>query len=252
MKFKPRILRPGWFRQCLTNAVKLSLRNPIAWLCIYIIPLTLSGLTREMPLQILLAGFVIIGGTVLAFNSDTQSSEPLHKVVRRISSVIYAFLAIAIVAWMTLWHLGESTNDILIQSQDAIFLGRFSIAFVCLLFGVAMVNVALFAFDIFIKSFIVSEKEKENFFIPPDFPVIGIFSIHLLIEQGTNLVLVGICDQDAVALNMSTILVIIILYLGCVIFPPFIGIFIPFVYCVYREIFWNIRVSVKTKRRLPQ
>lgn len=236
MTFAPRVLKPGWLTRCFTNAVKLSLRHPIAWLCIYILPLAVSEFIREVPLLMLLAGFVIIGGTVLAFKGDIQSGEPLHKIVRRVFSTTYVFLVAAIAVWMISW-LSLQSGGGLISKQDATFsfFGRFSIGFEYLFIGVAIVATALMAIEIILKIALIFSSTE-----PPALHAVGMFSIHLSIEQGMSIVLAGKLSREAVSLNISKLWVLVFLLLGCIIFPPFFGLLVPFMYCMYREIFWGV------------
>ena len=55
-----------------------------------------------------------------------------------------------------------------------------------------------------------------------------------------NIVLAGRLSREAVSLNIGKLWVLIFLFMGSIVFPLFFGLLIPFMYCLYREIFWGV------------
>jgi hypothetical protein len=234
MTFKPRELTPGWTVRCIKNATKLSLRNPIAWLCIYILPLVVSEFVNSAPLLMLIAGIVIIAGTVLAFKADALSQDPIYEIIIRLSSVGYVFLVATIAIWVISWISQHSPNGMLISGQDVPLFGRFSVGFMFIIMGVAVVTLVagMISSTFKIASILSSSK-------PLELHAVGMFSLHLTIDQGVGMFLAGRLSSEATLLNVEKFFVLVILFIVSTVVPPLVGLLIPFMYCLYRELFWG-------------
>ncbi|MFZ6774590.1 hypothetical protein ACO0LB_17945 [Undibacterium sp. SXout7W] len=182
MIFEPRKLEVGWFGRCLKNAFFLSKRTPFVWLMIYGIPLLISEYLNAMPALMLIAGFVILAGLVLAFKTDTHSKKSVLEIVLPLISVAGYFAFGASAIWIVSWLSLHSVNAGFIPTVPGTFMIRFAYGFMFLLFSLMTIYAALKA--LFFPFHILGLVwEKMDF----ELHSIGIFSIQLTLDQGLSL-----------------------------------------------------------------
>ena len=235
MTFEPRELEKGWLQRCFMNAIKLSLRTPIAWICVYMLPLFLSEHVKKIPLLMLISGFVMMAGTVLAFKADTHFQEPLKKTISRLLSTGYIFLFAAIAVWGIMWiSIRFSSGQLLIDVQDMPLFGSFSSGMGFMVISVTSIGAFAMILEMLMSLFLIFTIER-----PIRLYSFGMFSIHLSVEHEMGMLESGKLSRQGVFLNIDKFFPIVIMFGLVIVFAPFIGILVPFMYCLYIEIYWG-------------
>lgn len=251
MQLSPNQLSSGWIIRCGINSLKLSLRSPLLWLVLYVCLPILTYYIPYLPLTTFVAGLIIVFGTFLCFANDHLSKyaikDYLALLIMKPQPVI-----ILVVCMVTSIFMFNSSMALSLDTPISALL-RFGMALLSLYISVLLSSVSiLLLYDIpmaFFKYYILPRKGELDSDLPNLHVIAGsfsVFSIHLIVD--TKLDWKSACDlsvKGVEVLRLRDRMILIAPISLLFVFPVLLGFFVPFYYCVYRELFWQTGISEK-------
>jgi hypothetical protein len=255
----PKSLEEGWIKRTLLNAYRLSIRSPGWWFVLYVGFPVFTFYTPNIVIQCFLMGVSLIVGTFLAFKCDhlekCNFSNFMAVLIRSPQPII--------ILCVTLGVLFEVTHDLPIKEKSLLnsyFSYGINIFFLMLSSIFASIYISLF-WDIPYTGWkLFKNRKKTNLELEEEFSghtisgSVSIFGLHLVVD--TDLVWQEACSKSREALHSSNMgkgfFVIATIPIFVVICPIFLGLSVPWVYCIYRELFWGTGITEKKKIKAPK
>jgi hypothetical protein len=234
--FEPKKLGPGWLKRCSVNSVRLLYRSPIAFLLAIGLPVLLAEQTKFRPLLMLLGGVMLLCGTMVSFKADALHDKSWGVIASRVVKKPYLFLYAAIAVILLTWTSGPFFH----QSEDVGIISLPGVATNSLILVISFFGLVQRLIDI---AMLLLFKEHTRSRFPMH--AVGMFSAHLTLEHGLDSQSAGALTSDAVAKNPSAVPVYCVILTLISIAPISLFIVIPFMYCLYREIFYGQGLALK-------
>lgn len=234
---EPRKLEKGWFHRTFTNAIKLCLRTPISWCMIYIgLPLFSELVELNFGLMILSALVVVIG-TSISNQANCSNSVSIKCIFSDIKNNSH-FFTLCLTSAAILTCIGYS-----FKSTDAFFVVDvpFSPPFFSYATNAFLVFMMLSGMAGLISIITVVIKLIHTFSDKPDFDysLIGLFSVHLVTDMKLPWREASILSEKGCNINMNGLFSLSVVGFISLVFPVLFGLIVPWVYCVYREIYFG-------------
>lgn len=231
--FEPRRMIKGWFHRTLANSLRLSLQTPFLWLLIYGGTFSLSLVIQQVPVLMLLASLLIVVGTALAHSANTDSSVN----VKRVLSLCYrSWIFIALSVLVVSIHVAINGEIVVLDGAKGEFpklvaFGFSALLLIMMICGLASLTMLLSTVQI-IVNFIRGKHTMDT-------SVIGAFSLHLTIDKDIPWIEASRLSSQAVDKNLNALGAISFISCLSCISPLILGILIPWIYCIYQEIFFG-------------
>lgn len=257
MTLEPTPIKEGWVKRTLINGLRLSIRSPALWFVLYVGFPVFAIYATQMILTCFMMGVAVIAGTFLCFKNDHLSAYPsssfLAVLIRAPQPVIILCVTLGIIFS---WYPDTLSEERTLLS--AYF--EYGIAFWLLMFSSLFASIYLLLFlDIpriiwmFFKSRNLQEEEQDKrlaeFSSTSGF---GLFSLHLTTDTDLSWMETMELSRRACStkiLNKGFFLLgtIPAIVMVC---PVFLGVAIPWIYCIYREIFWGTGITEVEKKEV--
>lgn len=237
LTLSPQKIEPGWFSRSFNNAFQLCKRKPLPWLFIYICLPMVFYLKLNILFAMFSALIILMMGTALAFYSDSHQKDGYWRILFRVlKTPELLFVIITAIAGYVLFIQVAQNKSILFLS----FPGSDAWPWYSYSFGVSYLFVSLmmlWAITAMPQMIVIVLAVVVNRF-PSFHNIMGIFSTHLIID-GLPWRMAIKLSHDAIMKNshLITASLLPIIFVGF--FPYLTGIFVPWLYCIYREIFWD-------------
>jgi len=233
---EPKRVEEGWFTRTLLNSVKLVLRAPIVSLIVYIgLPLT-TYFFPSILIAMLIAAATLYVGTITAFKQNIYQSFSLLYIVKEYTKhypwfTVLCCLSVMLVL-LNMTSSGNSLAETNFTINDNNWLFRFSIGYMSLIIGILMITFPLWFIDATLNNIRIARGKPVKRFL-----FFSIFAVHLTIEH--NLTWLQACDYGDKGFEKNTHVMFVFLPLAFVasIVPALLCILIPWLYCIYNEIF---------------
>lgn len=250
MNIEPRQLEAGWKKRTFLNAVQLCLRSPGWWFVTYVGVPALTFYLPYPPVQAVILCLSLIFGTFRCFSCDHLSNsknlEFMTVLKQRPQPLIHTVFITVLIAL--------AFEDADFKMPQTPFESYFS--FGSLLFFVYfahLMGAILILMTLDIPRLLLEhwKSHRRELDFEADFQPYGILSLftrHLCVDTNLDWASANKLSERGVEILGTGRLVLMVgmpLILVC---PPLLGLFVPWTYCIYRELFWQQGITSRLKQ----
>jgi hypothetical protein len=232
--FEPQELKKGWFLRTLKQAIKLCFNNPFRWLALYVVPVATTVCFKPIIFSMFVAGSVSIIGTAYCVKIENKAEQSLKANILK-SLWPWVILTTACTMYFFIISNLHGSDALTLPMSSGVWdlIFRFSVGGINLLLMIFLISMpALLLRAIYTVIYVFSGKEFH-------FSLFSVFAYHITIDTEMGWFEACKLSSKAVDKNMNHIwLSGFVMYLSFL-FPMGMMIFIPWLYFVYREIFWG-------------
>lgn len=245
MTLEPKPLEPGWLLRTLKASLRLPPRAPGWWFALYVGLPVLTFYTPWTAPRCFGLGWIIICGTYLCFIADRprdyQFEHVVHILLSRPQPIALLVVASVFIAWVA-----PTTSFLAATPIEAYLSFGLNYAFLipALLFSS---GILLVLFDLpraMILSWIHRDgSDEQRRKIAEEISLVGTFSLFALHLLGdTVLTWSEACElsrKGVLTLGIRPLLLVMAMPVVVILCPLAQGVVIPWVYVIYRELFWQ-------------